>query len=123
MNYGDILLKAIVGAVGTGFVAWGFVILKKWIAKKAEERKAVNDAILEIKTDVKSMVCNGKKRAGENQAQFQIIDSQGDAIQAILEVVAKGNNNGNVEKAFSSLEAGRKIYKDFIKDNLVSIEE
>lgn len=67
-----------------------------------------------IKKNVESMVENGKCRRGENKVQFQILQAHSRVNRTLLEVVARGENNGNVERAFSHLDASDKAYEEYV---------
>ena len=67
-------------------------------------------SLIKIRTDIEGMVANGVKRAGENKVQFQMLRSHGQALKATLEVVSQTENNGNVKRAFKSLEEAEKYY-------------
>ena len=69
------------------------------------------------------MLKNSINLQRQNEVQFYIFNSHGEAITAILEVVAKNQNNGNVEKAFQSLEEAKLAYRAFVNDALFPHQE
>ena len=106
MIYLDMFLKGLIGVVAAGL--GGLIILAiKWL--------------FSIKKNVDSMVSNGKRRAIENQVQFQILRSHGTVNRAILEVVSQTKNNGNVKRAFRALEEADKVFNNY-SDNFVQYD-
>lgn len=98
MEYIDKLIIPMIAVFGTSF-ATAIILFGKWL--------------LSIKKNTEQMIENGQARAGENQVQQQMLRSHGRAIRATLEVVAKNQNNGNVERAFKSLDEADKVYSDY----------
>jgi hypothetical protein len=128
MQYLDKFIFAIIGVLGTGTGA-GIMLLVKWPS-------SINKTINSIKNNVDSIVDNNKNRAIENRVQFQMMRAQGKAITAlstasktIIEVTAKKEINGNVEKALGAIatadkeltEANQK-YEDFA-DSLIGLQD
>jgi hypothetical protein len=102
-TFGIVLISVIATAVG------GVLILGvKWLFC--------------INKNVNKMVNNGKRRAGENQVQFQMLRAHGKAIRATLEVVGRNATNGNVKKAFLEMDEADKAY-DKYSDGLVGFQD
>ena len=106
MQYLNTFILSMIGVFAAA-IAGGIVIAVK--------------GVLVIKKDIAGMVNNGRRRAAENQVQFQILRAHGKAIKATLEVVSQTKNNGNVSRAFKSLEEADKSFNDY-SDNFVKYD-